>query len=211
MPNNRDNTASDFGRNDVALLKTETVHDGFFQMARLHLRHRLFAGDWSGSLSREVVLHGKVAAIIPYDPVRDAVVLIEQFRGGIYAAGDARPWSISIAAGMIESGESAREMARRETFEETGCTVGRLEKALSFYSSPGGSSQHVSLFCGEVSSEGVSGLFGVAAEGEDIRAFTRSTDETMRMVDDGDIDNAVSIVGLQWLFRNRRALKERWT
>ncbi len=202
---------TEFNRNDVELRKTETLHDGFFRMVRMHLCHKLFAGDWSPSLSREIVLHGGVAAIIPYDPVLDTVVLIEQFRGAIYAAGDAHPWSISIAAGIIETGENAEEMARRETFEETGCVIGRIEKALSFYSSPGGSSQHVTLFCGEVSSSGVGGLHGIAAEGEDIRAFTKTAAEAIAMVDTGQIDNAVSIVGLQWLDKHRDALQERWT
>ena len=197
-------------RNDVELERNETLHDGFFRMVRMHLRHRLFAGNWSPPLSREVVLHGHVAAVVPYDPVRDAVVLIEQFRNGKYAAGDPQPWSISIAAGMIEDGESAEDMARRETLEETGCTVTRLKKALTFYASPGGSSQHVTLFCGEVESKGVGGIHGVAAEGEDIRAFAVSADEALGMVDAGGIDNAVSIVGLHWLDRNREALRARW-
>ena len=156
-------------------------------------------------------MHGKVAAVIPYDPVRDSVILIEQFRNGKFAAGDPQPWSVSIAAGMIEPGESAAEMARRETLEETGCAIGRLEQALTFYSSPGGSAQHVTLYCGEVSAAGVGGLHGVAEEGEDIRAFTVSFDESLRMIDADAFDNAISIVGLQWLSRHRDSLRGRWT
>lgn len=180
-------------------------------MVRLHLRHRLFAGGWTAPLDREVVLHGTVAAIVPYDPIRDSVVLIEQFRNGKYAAGDPQPWSVSIAAGMIEPGENAEEMARRETLEETGCTIGRLEQALTFYSSPGGSAQHVTLFCGEVSAAGAAGLHGVAAEGEDIRAFEVSFAESQRLVDSDELDNAISIVGLQWLSRHRDRLRAAWT
>ncbi len=198
-------------RNDVELVGEEPLHSGFFNMVRYQLRHRLFAGGWTAMLDREVVLHGKVAAVVPYDPVRDSVVLIEQFRNGKYAAGDSHPWSVSIAAGIIEKGESAEEMARRETLEEAGCTIGRLEKALTFYSSPGGSAQHVTLFCGEVSVEGAGGLHGVAAEGEDIRAFVVSLDDALAMIDADEFDNAISIVGLQWLARNREALRQRWT
>lgn len=198
-------------RDDVELLREEPLHEGFFRMVRLHLRHKLFAGGWTEPLDREVVLHGTVAAIIPYDPIRDSVVLIEQFRNGKFAAGDAQPWSVSIAAGMIEPGESAADMARRETLEETGCTIGRLEKALTFYSSPGGSSQHVTLYCGQVSAEAVGGLYGVAEEGEDIRAFKVSFTEVLQMVDGDLFDNAISIVGLQWLDRNRERLRRDWT
>jgi len=198
-------------RNDVELEKEVPLHDGFFRMVRLHLRHRLFAGGWGPTMAREVLQHGLVAAIIPYDPIRDTVILIEQFRTAIYAAGDAQPWSISIAAGMIEPGENAEEMARRETLEETGCTVGRLEKVSEFYSSPGGSSQYVTLFCGEISTEGAGGLYGVVEETEDIRAFVKTADEAIAMADEGAIDNAVSILGLQWLARNKDDLRDRWT
>ena len=198
-------------RNDVELKREETLHDGFFRMVRLHLRHRLFTGGWGRTMTREVLRFGRVAAIIPYDPVRDSVILIEQFRAAIYAAGDPQPWSISIAAGIIEAGDSAEEMARRETLDETGCAVSRLEEVMSFYSSPGGSSQHVTLFCGEVSTEGAGGHFGLADEDEDIRAFVKTADEAIAMADSGAIDNAVSILGLQWLARNRDALRARWT
>lgn len=198
-------------RNDAELLQEEPLHEGFFRMVRLHLRHRLFAGGWTAPLDREVVLHGTVAAIVPYDPIRDSVVLIEQFRNGKFAAGDPQPWSVSIAAGMIEAGENAEEMARRETLEETGCTIGRLEQALTFYSSPGGSAQHVTLFCGEVSAAGAAGLHGVAAEGEDIRAFEVSFEESQRLLDSDELDNAISIVGLQWLSRHRDRLRAAWT
>lgn len=198
-------------RNDVELLREEPLHQGFFSMVRFHLRHRLFAGGWTEPLDREVVLHGKVAAIVPYDPIRDSVVLIEQFRNGKFAARDPQPWSVSIAAGMIEEGESAAEMARRETLEETGCQVGRLEQALTFYSSPGGSAQHVTMFCGEVSAQGVEGLHGIAEEGEDIRAFEIPFADAQDMIDADSFDNAISIVGLQWLDRNREALRRRWT
>ena len=82
---------------------------------------------------------------------------------------------------------------------------------MSFYSSPGGSSQHVTLYCGEVSAKGVAGLYGVTEEGEDIRAFEASFAEVLQMVDDNLIDNAISIVGLQWLDRNHERLRRDWT
>jgi ADP-ribose pyrophosphatase len=198
-------------QDDVILDSNETLHDGFFRMDHYHLRHRLFAGGWSPPLSREIMLRDPVAAVIPYDPVRDEIVLLEQFRGGMFAAGAARPWSIEIVAGIIEKGESAEAMARRETFEESGCEVGRLERIMTFYPSPGGCSEHVTVFCGEVSSEGAGGIHGVAHEGEDIRVFATSTDEAMALVQSGAIDNSIGVIGVQWLALNRGSLRERWT
>ncbi len=198
-------------RDNVELESSEILHDGFFRMDHFHLRHRLFAGGWSPSLSREIMLRDPVAAVIPYDPSNDQVVLIEQFRGGMYAAGDKTPWSIEIVAGIIEKGENATEMARRETFEETGCTVDRLEQIMEFYPSPGGCSEHVTVFCGMVSAVGVGGVHGVASEGEDIRVFSTSTEEAMALVRSGAINNSIGVIGIQWLAMNRDDLRDRWT
>ena len=198
-------------KKDVKLAREEILHTGYFQMVRLHFQHRLFNGGWSNPLEREIVLHGPVVGIIPYDPVRNSVVLIEQFRNGKFAAADPQPWSVSIAAGVVDTGECPLDTARRETFEETGCTVGRLEKALTFYSQPGGSSQHVTLFCGEVSSDGADGLHGVEEEGEDIRVFSVPFSQTQDMIDSNQFDNSVSIIGLQWLARHGDRLRREWT
>ena len=197
-------------REDVALDSSEILHQGFFRMDHFRLRHRLFAGGWSPQLSREVMLRDPVAGVIPYDPVRDTVVLLEQFRTGMFAAGDPHPWSIEIVAGIIERGESAADMARRETFEEAGCEVGRLEKVMEFYPSPGGCSEHVTVFCAEVSSQGVGGIHGVADEGEDIRVFCATTDEALELVRRGAIDNSIGVIGVQWLALNRDGLRDRW-
>lgn len=196
---------------DVTLEDREPLLDGFIRIDRLHLRHKLFAGGWSDVLQREVMLRGSVAAVLPYDPLRDQVVLIEQFRVGPFAAEDPEPWLTEIVAGMVEPGESAAAMARRETLEETGGTVARLEKIMEFYSSPGGSSQCVALFCAEVSAAAAGGIHGLAEEGEDIRVFTKSSDEALAMVQSGAIRNAITIIGLQWLALNRDALRRRWT
>lgn len=198
-------------QDDVTLEDREPLLDGFIRIDRLHLRHKLFAGGWSDVLQREVMLRGSVAAVLPYDPLRDQVVLIEQFRVGPFAAEDPEPWLTEIVAGMVEPGESAAAMARRETLEETGGTVARLEKIMEFYSSPGGSSQCVALFCAEVSAAAAGGIHGLAEEGEDIRVFTKSSDEALAMVQSGAIRNAITIIGLQWLALNRDALRRRWT
>jgi len=197
-------------RDDVILESREVLHDGFFRMDHVHLRHRLFDGGWSPALSREIMVRDPVVAVIPYDPVADKVVLLEQFRGGTYLAGDPRPWCIEIVAGIIEAGHGAEETARRETEEEAGCTIDRMEKIIDFYPSPGGCSEFVTLFCGEVSSAGIGGIHGIVDEGEDIRVFTESTEKTMEMVTSGAINNSIGIIGVQWLAANRDALRQRW-
>ena len=197
-------------RKDSKLVLEETVHAGFFRMVRLHLQHRLFRGGWSETLEREVVLHGRVGAMVPYDPKTDMVVLLEQFRNGKFAAGDQQPWSISIAAGMIEDGEDPEQMARREMLEETGCEVGRIEEAMTFYSMPGGSTQRMTIFCAEVSADSATGFHGLPEEGEDIRVFSEPYSRCKDMLENNQFDNAATIIGLEWLGRNRERLRKIW-
>ena len=123
-------------RDDVMLDDTEILHDGFFRMEHFLFRHRLYEGDWSPQLSREILVHSPVAPVIPYDPVRDEIVLIEQFRGGIYASGDENPWSVEIVAGIIELVETAAEMAVREAKEEAGCVMTDVKTFSIFIPTP---------------------------------------------------------------------------
>jgi len=99
---------------DYEIIARETVHDGFFQVSRFTLRHALFAGGQSSTLVRERLERGNAVAVLPYDPWRDEVVLVEQFRVGALETGFG-PWVIETVAGIIEPGERAEEVAHRET------------------------------------------------------------------------------------------------
>ncbi|MHA1564853.1 MAG: ADP-ribose diphosphatase [Alphaproteobacteria bacterium] len=195
--------------NGVEIVDKTIVYDGFFRLTRYKIRHRLFGGGMGAVIDREVFERGKAAVVLPYDPVRDEVVLLEQFRVGALVAGRP-PWLIEIVAGIIESGESAEDVARREAQEEAGLELGRLERIGEIICSPGGCTETFTIFCGEVSSENAGGLFGLDHEGEDIRAFTLSFEETYERLKSGEIDNAASVIAVQWLALNRESLRRRW-
>jgi ADP-ribose pyrophosphatase len=197
-------------RKDVELLERTSLYKGFFELALYKFRHRLFAGGWSRPISREIFLRDPVAAVLPYDPKRDAVVLIEQFRAGPLAADHHHPWLIEIVAGIIEPGEAPEDMARRETMEEAGCTVTTLEPIVSFAPSPGGCSEFVQLYCGCVDSDGVGGIHGLPHEDEDIRVFVEPAEKAIQRVRDGEIESSIAIIGLLWLALNREDLRSRW-
>src|SRR5207245_10046791 len=91
-----------FGRDAVEIESHETIHQGHFRLDRWRLRHRLFAGGWGKPISRELLERSAAVAVLPYDPLRDQVVLIEQFRIGAYAHGDPAPWLLEAVAGLIE-------------------------------------------------------------------------------------------------------------
>lgn len=196
-------------RDDIEISLTETLYDGYLRVDRHHLRHRRHDGAWCEVMTREIVERGHAVAVLPYDPTRDEVVLIEQFRIGALTAGVA-PWQIEIIAGIIEPGESLETVARRESLEEAGCEIGEMIPACRFLTSPGVLSETVAIYIARTDATGIGGVHGVAEEGEDIRAFTVGFDDAMAMLDEGRIDNSPAIAGLLWLARHRVSLRARW-
>lgn len=196
-----------FNGSDVEVLSTKTVYDGFFKMVKYRLRHKLFAGGWSGEFERELFERGHAAAVLPYDPVLDNVVLIEQFRIGALAA-DCQPWQLEIVAGMLDhDDESPEQVIRREATEESGLVLGKTEKISRYLSSSGGCSEILDIFISEVDSRLAQGIHGVASESEDIRVHVVSRNQAYQWVESGKIENAATIIALQWLQLHHQRLR----
>jgi ADP-ribose pyrophosphatase len=191
------------------IIQTETLTDGFLPVKRYCLRHSLFAGGESQELVRERIEGYRAASMLPYDPVRDEVVLVEQFRIGAIED-QAGAWIVEIVGGIIEGEHSAEQVARKETMEEAGCEVDEIVSICEFMVSPGTSSERIQLFCGRVDSSKAEGIHGLDHEGEDIRVVVLPADEAISGVASGRINSTSSIIALQWLALNRDDLRKRW-
>ena len=191
------------------ILKKDIVYPGFFRMEKYRLKHTLFGGGWSDEISRELFVRGDCVGVLLYDPDSDKVVLIEQFRVGAMLQPE-RAWLVEIVAGAIEPGETAEEVAYRESLEEAGCTITELLEINRFYTTPGCSAEWLTLFCGRVDSTGVGGVHGLDHEHEDILVTAVDFAEAYRMVEAGEIASAIPIVALQWLALNREKLRQQW-
>ncbi|CAI1641103.1 MAG: ADP-ribose diphosphatase [Serratia proteamaculans] len=195
--------------NDVEIIARETLYRGFFSLNLYRFRHRLFNGEMSPEIKREIFERGHAAVLLPYDPVRDEVVLIEQLR--IAAVDTSRsPWLLEMVAGMIETGESVEDVCRREAQEEAGVVVGRCKPVLSYLASPGGTSERLSIMVGEVDATTAEGIHGLEEEHEDIRVHVVSREQAYRWVEEGAIDNAASVIALQWLALHHESLRKEW-
>ena len=192
-----------------SVINKKVLYQGFFKLIGFHLKHDLFAGGESMVLSRELVDRGHAAAVLPYDPVRDEVVLIEQFRIG---AGDdpAGPWVIEIIAGLLEPGELSEALVHREAHEEAGCQVTDLIHVHRYYSSPGSSNELIDTYFARTDTTDVGGIHGVDDEGEDIRVHVVSSDTAFEWLDNGRIDSALPIIALQWFRLNRERIRALW-
>jgi ADP-ribose pyrophosphatase len=189
------------------LIEERLIYQGFFSLFQYEFRHSLFAGGSSDAVHRELFRRGDCVAVVLYDPLRDAVVLLEQFRvGAVRPGGD--PWLLEIVAGAMEEGETPEQVARRESREEAGCELRELLRISEFFTSPGGSSERITLFCGIVDSECLGGVHGLDEEDEDILVSVLPFQEAMALLANGRIESAIPIVGLQWLAMNRENLRK---
>ncbi|MDP1666848.1 MAG: NUDIX domain-containing protein [Methylobacter sp.] len=191
------------------VLNKEIIYQGFFRVEKYRLKHTMFGGGWSSEITRELFMRGSCVAVLLYDPHADKVVLIEQFRTGAILNPD-KAWLVEIVAGAIEEGESAEEVAYRESLEEAGCEIQQLMVINEFYTTPGGSSEWITLFCGKVDSTQVGGIHGLDHEDEDILVRAVDFDEAYLMLENGDIESAIPIIAIQWLALNRQTLKLKW-
>ena len=194
---------------DHEILSVDTPFRGFFRVDRYRLRHRRFAGDWTPELEREIFVRGHAAGVLPYDPRLDRILVVEQFRTAAIVAGRPTPWTFEVPAGMIPKGETPEDVARRELKEEAGLTAEELIPLYTFMPSPGGSSETVWLYAALVDLSNAGGLAGVADEDEDIRIVVLDVEEALARLGRGEIDNAITIMSLQWLQLNRERLRRR--
>ncbi|MTH46650.1 ADP-ribose diphosphatase [Intestinirhabdus alba] len=204
-----DNSPVTFSKNDVEIIARETCYRGFFSLEVYRFRHRLFNGEMSQEVRREIFERGHAAVLLPFDPERDEVVLIEQVRIAAWDTSET-PWLLEVVAGMIEEGESVEEVVRREAMEEAGLVVKRTKPVLSYLASPGGTSERSSIMVGEVDATTAGGIHGLADENEDIRVHVVSREQAYRWVNEGIIDNAASVIALQWLQLHYKELINEW-
>lgn len=199
-----------FGEEDVRVLETQTVYQGFFQLRRLTLQHRLFAGGWNQPLVRELFERGDAVGVLPYEPETDSLILLEQFRPGALRAGES-PWMLELVAGVVEAGEPDPAVAHREALEEADCEMSELLPIARYYPSAGACTEQVRLFCGRVTRAGVGTVQGEDGEGEDILVHRVPRAEALAMLARGEIVNGHTLVALQWLQLQGDSLRQRWS
>ena len=199
-----------FGTGDVRILDEDDVYRGHYGVRRLTLQHRTFRGDWSAPLSREVFERGDAVGVLLWDPLRDELVMLEQFRVGAMR-GENCPWMLELVAGVVEPGESDEDVARRESLEEADMRVLDLVPVARFFPSPGACTEQVRLFVGRVESASAGGVHGCEDEDEDILVHRLPRSQVMELLDAGAINNGHTLITLQWLRMNGDALRQRWT
>ncbi|MFP4004008.1 MAG: NUDIX domain-containing protein [Alphaproteobacteria bacterium] len=199
-----------FDARDVEIAGRGEAYSGYGSVLVYKVRHRLFEGGWSPVVRREVYDSGDAVVVLPYDPRRDEIVLVEQFRAPpLHRNGP--PWVFECVAGRIDKNATPEQIAHSEAREEAGCTLTALEPVGGMYASPGIFAEYVHCFCGRTDTSAVNGIHGVGSEHENIRVHVVAFDEAMRALGDGRIRAATVFATLQWLALNRERLRREWS
>ena len=183
------------------IINKKNLYKGFFEMNELSFIHQKFDGTWSNKIKREVFSGGQIATLLPYDPIKKEIVLIQQFRAGIIFRHD-ESYLYEIVAGIIDKNEKPEQTALRECFEETGCKVKKIIPVQSYFPAPGSSESFYHLYLGEIESFNGSRIKGLDNEGEDILVSSFKVDKVKKMLDNNVIQNGVTLISLQWFFLN---------
>jgi len=199
-----------FGHKHITVEKVVPKFTGFFTLNEVHVNHELYKGGTSVTLQREIFERGDAVVLLPYDPVTDNVVIIEQFRIG--ALNGETPWQLEFIAGMFGENENPIEVAIREAKEEANLDIAKEDiiKISQFFTSPGGTSECIYMFAAKIDSTHVGGVYGLEEEGEDILVHVVKREKAMELLAQGKINNASTIIGLQWLQLNYLQLQTSW-
>ena len=199
---------TDWGPDRLNVTKRARPYTNFFAVEEHDLSFPCFDGTMSPEVNRAAFVGGDAVTVLPYDPIRDTVLLIEQFRIGPYMRGDLHPWILEPIAGRIDPGETAETTAHREALEEANLTLGALEKVAFYYPTPGAVTEYLYSYVAicDLPDE-AAGLGGVLTEAEDIRSHILTYDALMGLVASGEVDNAPLLLSAMWLSQNRDRLR----
>jgi ADP-ribose pyrophosphatase len=198
-----------FSNADVKILSEKSCYSDFLQIKQFKIQCRLYEGGWSDVITRELMQRTPGVGVLLYDPKLDKLLMVEQFRVGCLQDQQNGPWALELIAGLIEEGENSQDVARREAQEEAGININELLPICEYFNSPGGSSEKLSIFCALIDLSSIEeGIFGLESESENIRSIIIDRASAEAAVSDGEINNAMSIIAIQWLALNVNKLKQ---
>ena len=175
------------------------LYSGFFSLNKYEFIHKKHDGEWTSTVGREVFSGAHVSTLLPYDPIKKEIILIQQFRAGVLSRYDEN-YLLEIVAGIVDEGENPEQTALRECFEETGCEVKKIHPIQSYFPAPGSSESYYHLYLGEIQAFDGERIKGLEKENEDILVKSFNIDEVRQMLKEKKIMNGLTLVALQWFF-----------
>ena len=199
-------------RAHVSTHNKSIVYRGFFSVEEHSLSYRKFNEKQSAVVTRSALISSDAVIVLPYDPINDRVLLIEQFRMGPYVKGDEAPWVLEPIAGLIDAGETPESAGIREAREEAHLEIKKFELVARSYPSPGISTEFFHQYVGIVELPDSSNLIaGLLSESEDIRSHIFSYQAFSDLISEGKIKVGPAILIGLWLSKNRDLMREKYS
>ena len=181
------------------IINKENLYSGFFSLNKYEFIHQKHDGNWTDKVQREIFSGAQVSTLLPYDPIKKEILLIQQFRAGVLSKYD-EDYLYEIVAGIIDLNEEPEETAKRECLEETGCEVKKITPIQSYFPAPGSSESYYHLYLGEINSFDGERVMGLADENENILVKSFKVDKVKKMLQEKIIKNGLTLIALQWFF-----------
>lgn len=193
---------------DVQVQARREAYGKFFAVEEYDLRFRRFDGGQSPLVMRAAFVSGDAVTVLPYDPIRDRVLLVEQFRVGPFARGDAQPWQLEPIAGRIDPWEAPEDAARREAVEEAGLVLGALLPIAAYYPTPGAKTEYIYSYVALTDlPDGTAIIGGIVDEAEDIKGHLMRFNDLTALVERGEAVTAPLLLSYYWLTQERARLR----
>ncbi len=188
-------------KSNFKIISNKNIYSGFFKMNEVSLKYKKYDGNWSNVIKRELFGGAQVSCVLPYDPIKNEIVLIQQFRPGTISYKQ-NNYLDEIVAGIIDEGEDPETAAKRECYEETGCEVKKLIPIQGYFPAPGSSQSFYHLFLAEIESFEGERIKGLKSENEDILVKSYNIKDVKKKLQNGSFLNGLSLIALQWFFLN---------
>ncbi|NVJ51107.1 MAG: NUDIX domain-containing protein [Gammaproteobacteria bacterium] len=182
------------------------LYQGFFSVDECIFAHDTFEKGEVSAVRREVFRRGDAVGVLLIDIAQQELLLVEQFRAGAAAVGAENPWLLELVAGIVEPGESLAQVVIRECEEEVGCRPTAIAPICSYWSSPGGMDEQIHLFVAQIDGLAHLAYAGLGSEHEDIKVHRFAWREAYQLLKQGKLNNAVTLIGIQWLMLNESQL-----
>ena len=204
--------SKEMNQTHISPKKKRVAYKGFFSVEEHELSYQKFNKTQSDVVIRSALISSEAVIVLPYDPINDRVLLIEQFRTGPYVKGDENPWLLEPIAGLVDDGETPELAGLREAQEEAHLKIENLELVARSYPSPGISTEFFHQYIGIASlPENTNLVTGLKSEAEDIQSHIFSYEEFSKMINEGDINVGPAILLGLWLSKNRKNLMKKYS
>ena len=136
---------------DINILQTEILSDNWYTLNKV--TYSVLKKDGTTETqSREAYDRGNGAVILLYNQLSNTVILTRQFRLPTYINGNETGMLIEACAGLLDN-DNPEDCIKRETEEETGYKISKVEKIFEAYMSPGSVTEILYFFIAEYSNE----------------------------------------------------------